>query len=241
VTGGDPTLRIAFDMDGVLADMHAALALEAERMFDEHQQSMVEALEDALEHQPPAPPAVARPDSASHFPLTAQHTAMLWQRVAGTENFWETLAETEPGIVARLARLAEDRRWEVLFITQRPPTRGATVQKQTQAWLRRHGYDFPSVCTTRGSRGANAMALDLDVVVDDRFEGCADVVDDSHARAMLVWRQLDEVVASRARRLGITVVHSVGTILDFLDTAEAPPFPCKPGLMRRLRQALRRT
>jgi phosphoglycolate phosphatase-like HAD superfamily hydrolase len=237
--GGEPALRIAFDMDGVLADMHAALAIEAERMFDAQEQSTASALEEAIEQEPPAPSPVPRLPGPPSMTLTAQQSEMLWQRVAETDNFWAGLAETEPGIVGRLARLADARRWEVLFVTQRPQTRGATVQKQTQAWLRRHGYDFPSVYTTRGSRGAIAVALNLDVVVDDRFEGCVDVVDESNARSVLVWREPDERVPTRARRLGITVVHSVGECLDLLENADRPR-TSEPGLMSRLRHVFRR-
>jgi hypothetical protein len=233
MSNGETALRIAFDMDGVLADMHAALEIEAERMFGEQGQSTVSALEEAIEQEPPAPPPVP-----PVLTLTAQQSEMLWQRVADTDNFWEGLAETEPGIVGRLARLADERRWEVLFITQRPQTRGAPVQKQTQFWLRRHGFDFPSVYTTRGSRGAIALALNLDVVVDDRFEGCVDVVHESSARPVLVWRGPDERELARARRLGIAVVRSAGECLDLLEKGERGA--SEPGLMSRLRHALRR-
>jgi hypothetical protein len=158
--------------------------------------------------------------------------------VAGTENFWEGVPETEPGIVARLARLADERRWEVIFLTQRPPTAGATVQQQTQAWLRRHGYDMPSVYTTRGSRGAIAAALNLDAVVDDRFEGCVDVVDDSAARAVLIWRESDDRVSARARRLGITVVRSAGECLSLL-AESGGAVAAAPSLTTRLKSLLR--
>jgi hypothetical protein len=237
VSSAEPELRIAFDMDGVLADMHAALAIEAERMFGEQGQSTVYALEEAIEQEPPAPPPVPR--LPGPLTLTARQSERLWQRVAETDNFWDRLAETEPGIVGRLARVANERRWEVLFITQRPQTRGATVQKQTQVWLRRHGFDLPSVYTTRGSRGAIAQALHLDVVVDDRFEGCVDVAGESSARPVLVWRGPDEGVLARARRLGIVVVRSAGECLDLLEKAELRR-PSEPGLMSRLRHALRR-
>jgi hypothetical protein len=238
VNGGAATLRVAFDMDGVLADMHAALAIEAEQIFTQHEASTVHALEEALEQEPPAqPPAPARP-GPPQLTLTEHQTDILWNRVAGTRNFWEGLAETELGIVGRLARLADDRRWEVIFLTQRPPTLGSTVQQQTQAWLRRHGYDMPSVYTTRGSRGAIAAALNLDLVVDDRFEGCVDVVDESNARAMLVWREADEGIPDRARRMGITVVRSVGECLDLIERDDGP-IRSQPGLISRLKDVFR--
>jgi hypothetical protein len=236
--GGAASLRIAFDMDGVLADMHASLAVEAERMFTEEEASTVHALETAIERETPVPPRVPRLAAPPPLTLTAQQSDKLWERVAGTENFWEGLAETELGIVGRLARLASEQRWEVIFLTQRPPTRGATVQQQTQAWLRRHGYDMPSVYTTRGSRGAIAAALNLDMVVDDRLEGCVAVADESNARAVLVWRESDERVAAKARRIGITIVRSVGECLDLLERVESPG-TSEPGLMDRLKAAFR--
>jgi phosphoglycolate phosphatase-like HAD superfamily hydrolase len=234
VTGAGPVLRIAFDMDGVLADMHAALSIEAERMFTRQPAATAQALEDSLEQEPPAPLIIP-----PQLGLTREQTEELWRRVAGTHDFWDGLAETEPGIVARLAQIAERRRWEVIFLTQRPPTRGSTVQKQTQAWLRRHGYDCPSVYTTRGSRGAIAAALNLDVVIDDRFEGCVDVADESNARAVLVWRLADDSVPVRARRMGITVVRSAGECLALLDHDEQPRAEAA-GLFARLRQVFRR-
>ena len=104
-----------------------------------------------------------------------------------TKNFWTTLDETEPGVVARIADLAADLRWDVLFITTRPTATGATTQVQSQQWLSAHGFAHPSVFVVKGSRGKVAAALDLDAVVDDRPENCLDVATESSARAILVW------------------------------------------------------
>lgn len=228
-------LRIAFDMDGVLADMHAALTLEAEQLFATPRD--VATLEDALERPETGAPAVRLPASP-YLHLTSGQTDQLWRHVAQIDNFWEGLKEIDPGAVARLARLARERRWEVIFLTQRPPTLGAIVQQQTQRWLQQHGFDLPSVYTTRRSRGAIAAALDLNVVIDDRFDGCVDVAAQSDARAVLVWREPDEAVPDRAQRLGITVVGSVGECLDLLERVDGPN-ASKPGLMSRIKDALR--
>ncbi len=221
-------MRIAFDLDGVLADLQTLLAQAAERTFGSA----------AARPQPagigdPAAPEVeggadvrgnvadASPDDepvpAQFERLTAAEQRRLWQSVLETENFWETLNETEPGIVARLALLALQRRWEVIFITQRPPSAGDTCQLQSQRWLARHGFTLPSVFVIRGSRGKVATALDLDVVVDDRPDNCLDVVIDSKARAFLVWRgDAASPAAVSAKRLNIEVVASVGECLDQL-------------------------
>jgi len=165
--------------------------------------------------------------------LTDRQRAELWRELRRTTNFWETLAEAEPGAVGRLARLADERRWEILFITQRPSTAGATCQAQTHRWLEQHGFMRPSVFVIRGSRGKIASALGLDVVIDDRPENCLDVVTDSRARAMLIWRgEAGSPVVQNARRLGIEVF---GSFFECLQALSKPP---RPSLLGRLVQML---
>jgi hypothetical protein len=81
------------------------------------------------------------------------------------------------------------------------------------------------VYVVQGSRGLIAAALDLDVVVDDRHENCYDVVVDSSARAMLVWRESGRQFSSAAERLGVDVVKTVGECLDLLTLPDPPPGP----------------
>lgn len=148
--------------------------------------------------------------------LTSRQQRKLWRHVESIENFWETLRELEPGVVSRLARLATDRRWEIIFLTKRPESAGATAQVQSQRWLQSKGFSLASVYVVDGSRGRIASALSLDIVVDDRPENCLDVVVDSRARAILVWRDDETQLPAAARRLGIGVVHSVNDCLDIL-------------------------
>ena len=102
------------------------------------------------------------------------------------------------------------------FLTKRPETAGATAQVQSQRWLESRGFSLASVFVVRGSRGRVAQSLGLDIVVDDRPENCLDVVVDSTARAVLVWRERQEGLATAARRLGIGVVTSMSECLDIL-------------------------
>jgi hypothetical protein len=155
--------------------------------------------------------------------LTRPQRRQLREHVEGIENFWERLLEIEPGVVSRLARTATERRWETIFLTQRPGTAGATAQIQTQRWLEARGFPLPSVYVVQGSRGLIAAALGLDVVIDDRLRNCVDVVADSKARAILVWRTEDERVPASARRLGIGVAQSMDECLGILTQAEAQP------------------
>ena len=155
--------------------------------------------------------------------MTSRQERRLWRHVEAIENFWETLTEIEPGAVARLAAVATERKWEVLFLTKRPASAGATAQVQTQRWLEAKGFALPSVYVVQGSRGRIAAAVGLDVVIDDRPENCLDIVVDSKARAVLVWRDGERPLPIAARRLGIGVVKSVDECLDILARVDAPP------------------
>src|SRR3984893_2122716 len=169
--------------------------------------------------------------------LTTRQQRRLWRHIASIDNFWETLKEIEPGSIARLAVLATDRRWETIFLTKRPASAGATAQVQTQRWLESKGLSLPSAYVVQGSRGRIAAALALDFVIDDTPENCLDVVIDSRARAILVWREDAKQLPSAARRLGIGVVKSVDECLTILAQVDAQS-PDKPKMMDRVMRLL---
>jgi phosphoglycolate phosphatase-like HAD superfamily hydrolase len=268
------SLRIAFDCDGVLADLDSALAEILTHLFGEaspieesatgQEPAAGQGPAAAADNGAPASDAVPSPapadDRVSGDPpetdgstadgptdeevqaaparfrsLTRRQQHDLWEAVRNTENFWESLPEAEPGIIARLAQLARDRRWEVIFITQRPSSAGDTTQLQTQRWLVAHGFDLPSVYVIKGTRGKVAEALSLDVVVDDRPENCLDVKLESRARAILVWNDDLANLPPNAKRLGIEPVTSLGGCLNLL--AEVPA-AAKPGLFKRIKQLI---
>ena len=214
-------LRIAFDLDGVLADMESGMGREAALLFG--------AAEGAGEPAPPAFPShpalalPAPPALPALATLATRQQHRLSRHVATLENFWETLDECEPGMVARLAAIATDRRWEIIFLTKRPQTRGAPAQLQTQRWLASKGFPLPSVFVVQKSRGAIAASLGLDIVVDDRPENCLDVVVDSKARAILVWRSGMELLPAATKRLGIGVVATLTQCLDMLCKLDTAP------------------
>lgn len=258
------TLRIAFDCDGVLADLESALEEIVTRLIGSDDASAGPGAE-AVQSETPEAAATAAEGSSQAAGAAADESAAaaddvaeaegpteeevqaaparfrkldprqqheLWDAVRNTENFWESLRETEPGIVARLAALARERRWEVIFITQRPSCAGDTTQLQTQRWLAAHGFELPSVYVIKGSRGKVAEALSLDVVVDDRPENCLDVKLESRARAILVWNDDLANLPANARRLGLEPVTSLGECLDLLSEGPAT----RPGLFERIKR-----
>ena len=235
-------LRIGCDLDGVLADMDAGLLREAEALFGE---AMAQQLQDSLESaSPDAEPgdaAAASPQENLPPPvrleMASRQQRRLWRHVETVKNFWEGLTEIEPGVIKRLASIAAERRWEIIFLTKRPESAGATSQVQTQRWLESKGFTLPSVFVVQGSRGRIAAALHLDVVIDDRPENCLDVVMDSKSRAILIWRDDPAQLPAAARRLGIGVVKSVNDCLDVLTQLDSPNKD-EPGVMARVKKLL---
>jgi hypothetical protein len=244
-------LRIGFDLDGVFADMESALIRCAADVFGE---AMIDRLQErAAENQ--AAETTASTEGASDAPgptvaentppilrikMTPRQTSRLWRHVETIENFWQDLQEIEAGSLARLAEITAERRWEIIFLTKRPATAGATAQVQSQKWLESKGFALPSVFVVQGSRGRIAQALGLDIVVDDRPENCLDVVTDSKARAVLVWREKQQGLPTAARRLGIGVVESMTECLDILLQIDTRAPEEKVGVFNRVMRILRR-
>ena len=215
-------MRIAFDLDGVLADLHTPFVRAAVRLFPELDPAALDA--DEGTSSPPAdasaPPDQDAPPALPSLALSRHQSEAVWRELAATENFWETLQEIEPGMIARLAALADERGWEILFITSRPRSKGRTVQRQSQRWLAERGFPLPSAYVVHGSRGRIADAMAIDVVIDDRADNCLDIVLESKAGALLVWRATAGSAPASTRRLGIAVVSTVAEVLAALIEAE---------------------
>jgi len=227
------SLRIGFDMDGVLADFASAYHAVEDRLYGQ-----------AVEHtrlEDPAEEALA--DEKRSLPTNDSTLAIgqnrrrrdaIWRAIVSTPNFWMSLAPTQEGVVQRIHELTLRNKWEVFFITQRPATDGDTVQRQTQRWLVAEGFDLPSVLVINGSRGAAAGALRLDYHVDDNQQNCLDVKSQSTARPILIVDPTDDVAIASARRLGIGTARSVSECLAILE--EATHNRAHPRLLDKLAQ-----
>lgn len=248
-------LRVGFDLDGTVADMYSALHREALKLFGEEvlrkaayksnkpQQAVGAVTKTGVEQSNKKPESEPEEDQSTtvamqELHLTAKQQMQLWDHVKKIDNFWMSLPELEPGIIARIAKTSVERRWEVIFLTTRPSTAGELVQMQSQRWLEAHGFQYPSVYVVQRSRGKIADALHLDAFVDDRPENCLDIAVESKAKVLLIWHgSLDDVPAG-AKRLGIrpvTTITEAVTLLEQLDDIRQ-----KPGLMRSIKRALGR-
>jgi hypothetical protein len=188
------SLRLGFDIDGVLADFRMAFRLAAE-----------ECLNRQIDDVP--------------NPLTPGEIKRVWAHIGRVSNWWMTVQPHEPAEIARLYSLSRAGHWEVFFITNRPASGGDAVQFQTQWWLEQQGFYLPAVLTCPGSRGDLANALRLDLVVDDQLVNCAEIVGASAAKAILMLRpdEHDEKLSRTAIDRGIGVVSSLADTLPVLE------------------------
>jgi uncharacterized HAD superfamily protein len=237
-------LRIGFDLDGTVADMYSTLHEEAIKLFGEEVVSKSE-----VKKAPPAPDSVdgvmtpAPEDSTGSLAmeelhLTARQQMQLWDHVKKIENFWTRLPELEPGIIARIAKAAHERQWEIIFLTTRPSTAGEITQLQSQRWLDAHGFRYPSVMVVQRSRGKIADALQLDAFVDDRPENCLDIAVESKAKVILVWHGQLKDVPPGAKRMGVRPVSTISEALALLEQLD--DIRKQPSILRSIKRAFGR-
>ena len=215
------SLRIGFDMDGVLADFSTAYHAVEKRLFGAEEPARAGNPEDQREEADPAEEPRAQEPKRHR-----RRTDAVWAAIKATPDFWLALDPIDRKAVPRLHDLMLRHRWEVFFITQRPATLGDTVQRQTQKWLIAQGFDMPSVLVIPGPRGAAGNALSLHYHVDDSANNCVDMKSESKAKPILIVGDDDPTATASARRLGIGTARDIAAALDILDkasTAKARP------------------
>jgi hypothetical protein len=91
-------MRIAFDLDGVLADLHTPFTETAIRLFPQLDRSAMRAPDvgaspgdDALDSEAPTVASMAG------VALNRRQSDAVWKHLAGVSDFWEGLSEIESG------------------------------------------------------------------------------------------------------------------------------------------------
>jgi hypothetical protein len=187
-------LRLGIDVDGVVADFRTAFRRLAER-------------------------ELGRAPRDVEAELSKTDVERLWRAVATIPNWWLDMPAYEPDQIARLYTEARRGRWEVFFLTSRPPSAGDSVQLQTQVWLEKQGFYLPAVLTTpAGSRGELARSLRLDLAIDDRMVNCIEIISASNSKAVLITRGEQEPrIRESAEARGVGVVTSLSQGLDAIE------------------------
>jgi hypothetical protein len=72
------------------------------------------------------------------------------------------------------------------------------------------------VVTVPGSRGEIANALRLDLIIDDQFLNCLEVVGAAQTKAILILRVGDANLEQQATDRGIGVVHQLEEVIEVL-------------------------
>lgn len=188
-------LRLGIDVDGVLADFRTCFrALAASELG-------------------------SRGGVDVETDLSTEDIERLWKAVARAANWWVDLPPYEPEQIARLYGLARNGRWEVFFMTSRPPSGGDSVQLQTQVWLEQYGFYMPTVLTApAGARGELARALRIHLLIDDHLVNCMEIVGASNAKVIHMARGTpdnDRRVQAEAR--GIAVVSTLAEAIDAIE------------------------
>lgn len=229
-------LRVAFDLDGVLANLEVPYTAASKALFGSDKPRVESAADEELADESGPTTAGASPVRG----LTSNQQSDIWQRIARVPDFWTTLEPLEPGVVRGIQALATRYHWHVFFVTQRPDSAGETTQRQTQRWLLQQGFELPTVIVMHGSRGRLAELLQLDVLVDDTRKHCVDVIAESKTKPILVVRSGDTTTTARAQGLGIHVVGSAREALITLRQLSVSPKRASTMWQRLSRRVLRR-
>lgn len=233
------SIRVGFDVDGVVADFARGYREIEQRLFDDRPGRPDEPEREAREQEQRASGSAhdvgeldaGSIDTRSSGDLRRRRDA-IWKEIQATANFWTTLRPIEENGVRRIHELMMRHAWEVFFITQRPAAAGDTVQRQTQQWLVQQGFDLPTVIVISGSRGRAAATLGLSYHVDDNPQNCLDVRTGSSAKPLLIAGDDDEATVTSARKVGIGVAPSLTACLEILEKASVAQ--SQPDLLERL-------
>lgn len=155
-------MKIGIDIDGVLADFNQSfiercIAVTGRNLF------------------PPdyIPTCWDYPQSLGY---TKEETDAVWADIVVDPTFWESLIPYDEARMFLLQLPEMVKKHDVYFITSRP---GIQAKLQTENWLHYQSADFfwqPTVLIC-SNKGAAAIALNLDVYIDDRDVNVEDVVE----------------------------------------------------------------
>lgn len=140
-------MRVGLDVDGVIFDFVSAFREEAQELFNRKF------------------PSFSSDWEFGNWKLSPNEWDELWDSVRNSTN-WFSWKEKPFNKTTVQYMQTLDRISELCFITNRMPTAGLPVLRQTQSQLYEFLRDFPTVLV-RKDKGPAIAGLELDVYVDD--------------------------------------------------------------------------
>jgi len=120
-------LRVAFDLDSVLADFGRVMAVVEKKLFTSPESESDNTEEDATAKKKGHRVSRRGPGPA----LSRRHQERVWEAIREIPDFWIKLQPRDPDAVRQIHEVSLQHRWDEFFVTQCPST------SLLHAWVRR--------------------------------------------------------------------------------------------------------
>lgn len=177
---------VGLDIDGVVADFLSAF---------------LRLLETRLGNGPIAAETIRSFNFKDHPFLSEEVVWKCMEEVSYAPEFWENLSSLIlPEDWSRLEELSRNSR--LVFITHRYVRETYSIHEISCEWLRRHGISHPAVYFTQEPKGRLVQDLGLSLFMDDRFENCQEIAENTKATVLMPHRSYNQNFAHpRVKRI----------------------------------------
>jgi hypothetical protein len=192
---------VVCDVDGIVADFGFSLTVALKKLFGKPMY--------------PISSLQSQGWGVEWLGLTQTHEDKFWEYLRNDAlNFWENEREIIPGITKKLYEVSRSCNW--YFCTTRDDTNSGTAKKQTEHFLEKHGFPFPTV-TVSDRKGEFCYAVRANYFLDDNFKNCKNVREKSpDTKVFFLLLPSQAEYQAEAVLLGMNVVFDVEEFIAVL-------------------------